>query len=159
MPGPLVSWRQLGLGVRHFLDLNVDLWRASVTRDIFGVTTSTEALRGDPVISDLTSYRISPAYVVRGFNESAAGLLSFIPLLPRYGTFVFAHLIFQYPGPSHSGTLYPATVLQLLRAQQPHPRSNFFLDGIELNWVLRKMFPDNKSSYMHHLGHLRCMYC
>ena len=69
------------------------------------------------------------------------------------------HLIFQYSGPSDSNILYPATVLQLLRAEQPHPRSNFFLDGIKLDRVLRKMFPDNKSSYMHHLGHLRCMYC
>jgi hypothetical protein len=58
-----------------------------------------------------------------------------------------------------TGTLYPATVLQLLRAEQPQPKSNFFLDGIKLDRVLRKVFPDNKSSYMHYLGHMRSMYC
>lgn len=66
---------------------------------------------------------------------------------------------FQHLEPSDPNTIYPATVLQLLRAEQPHPRSNFFLDGIKLERVLRQMSPDNKSSYMHHLGHLRCMYC
>jgi hypothetical protein len=76
-----------------------------------------------------------------------------------------AHLIFQYLGPlsqaSHpsTGTLYPATVLQLLRAEQPHLESKFILDGIKLDRVLRKVFPDNKFSYMRHLGYMRGMYC
>ncbi|KAH9996787.1 hypothetical protein BJV77DRAFT_127865 [Russula vinacea] len=34
-----------------------------------------------------------------------------------------------------TGTLYPATVLQLLRAEQPHLDSKFFLDGIKLDRV------------------------
>jgi len=38
-------------------------------------------------------------------------------------------------GRSSPDGLYPATIRQLLHAEQPHPQSNFFLDGIKVDRV------------------------
>lgn len=154
IPGPVVvpSWPVLGcmwlggiMEVTYLLNDTISSIRSAV---YWRYITYYKHLQG----RRQRSYFSHNQDVSRWVSESASSWSQSPSILTLHAK--YANMIFQW----WQGPVYPATIKQLLRAERPHSRSKFSVDGIELGVVSPCVFSSNGQGNIAFPGHLRCGY-